>query len=84
LVTIFIALEIQSYGLYLISTLYRNSESATVGGLMYFLLGGLASCFILLSTGLLYVNSGTTNLENLYIMNNISNNILFVKDSFIY
>jgi NADH-ubiquinone oxidoreductase chain 2 len=84
LVTIFIALELQSYGLYLISTFYRNSESATVGGLMYFLLGGLASCFILLSTGLLYVNSGTTNLENLYIMNNISNNVLFVKDSFIY
>jgi NADH-ubiquinone oxidoreductase chain 2 len=84
LVTIFITLELQSYGLYLISTFYRNSESATVGGLMYFLLGGLASCFILLSTGLLYVNSGTTNLENLYIMNNISNNIILVKDSFIY
>jgi len=50
----------------------RNSESATSGGLMYFLLGGLSSCFILLSTSLLYANSGTTNLDSLYIIINIS------------
>jgi NADH-ubiquinone oxidoreductase chain 2 len=84
LVTIFISLELQSYGLYLVSTFYRNSESATGGGLMYFLLGGLASCFILLATSLLYVNSGTTNLDNLYIINNISKNVLLIKDNYIY
>ena len=75
LVTIFISLELQSYGLYLISTVYRNSESATAGGLMYFLLGGLSSCFILLGTGLLYANSGCTSLDSIYVINNISNNI---------
>jgi NADH-ubiquinone oxidoreductase chain 2 len=84
LVTIFISLELQSYGLYLICAFYRNSESATAGGLMYFLLGGLSSCFILLATALLYINSGTTDLDNLYIINNISNNVLFIKDNFIY
>jgi len=73
LVSIFLAIELQSYGLYLLSTIYRDSESATSGGLMYFLLGGLSSCFILLSTGLLYANSGTTNLDSLYIITNISN-----------
>src|SRR5258708_5366489 len=62
LVSIFLSIELQSYGLYLLSTIYRNSESATSGGLMYFLLGGLSSCFILLSTSLLYANSGTTSL----------------------
>ena len=72
LVSIFLAIELQSYGLYLLSTIYRDSESATSGGLMYFLLGGLSSCFILLSTGLLYANSGTTNLDSLYIITNIS------------
>jgi NADH-ubiquinone oxidoreductase chain 2 len=72
LVSIFLAIELQSYGLYLLSTIYRNSESATSGGLMYFLLGGLSSCFILLSTSLLYANSGTTNLDNLYIIASIS------------
>jgi formate hydrogenlyase subunit 3/multisubunit Na+/H+ antiporter MnhD subunit len=39
LVSIFLSIELQSYGLYLLSTIYRDSEPATSGGLMYFLLG---------------------------------------------
>jgi NADH-ubiquinone oxidoreductase chain 2 len=72
LVSIFLSIELQSYGLYLICTIYRNSESATSGGLTYFLLGGLSSCFILLGTGLLYANSGTTSLDGLYIITSLS------------
>jgi NADH-ubiquinone oxidoreductase chain 2 len=72
LVSIFLSIELQSYGLYLLSTIYRNSELATTGGLIYFLLGGLSSCFILLGTSLLYVNSGTTNLDGLYVITSIS------------
>lgn len=72
LVSIFLSIELQSYGLYLLSTIYRNSELSTTGGLIYFLLGGLSSCFILLGTSLLYVNSGTTSLDGLYILNSIS------------
>jgi len=89
LVSIFISIELQSYGLYLLSTLYRNSELATSGGLTYFLLGGLSSCFILLGTGLLYANSGTTNLDGMYVItslsdltNEISNNILYWYKSY--
>src|SRR6266496_838756 len=73
LISIFLSIELQSYGLYLLSTIYRNSELSTTGGLIYFLLGGLSSCFILLGTSLLYANSGTTNLDGLYIINSISN-----------
>jgi NADH-ubiquinone oxidoreductase chain 2 len=72
LVSIFLSIELQSYGLYLISTVYRDSEAATSAGLMYFLLGGLASCFILLSTSLLYANSGTTNMDSIYIIATIT------------
>jgi NADH:ubiquinone oxidoreductase subunit 2 (subunit N) len=72
IVSIFLSIELQSYGLYLLSTIYRNSELATSAGLTYFLLGGLSSCFILLGTSLLYANSGTTNLEGYYIIINIS------------
>jgi NADH-ubiquinone oxidoreductase chain 2 len=72
LVSIFLSIELQSYGLYILSTVYRNSELSTTGGLIYFLLGGLSSCFILLGTCLLYVNSGTTNLDGLYIINSIN------------
>ena len=72
LVSIFLAIELQSYGLYILSTIYRNSELSTTGGLMYFLLGGLSSCFILLGTGLIYANSGSTSLDGLYIITSIS------------
>ena len=72
LVSIFLSIELQSYGLYLLSTIYRNSELATSGGLTYFLLGGLSSCFILLGTSLLYANSGTTNLDGLYVITSLS------------
>ena len=75
LVSIFLSIELQSYGLYLLSTIYRNSELATTGGLMYFLLGGLSSCFILLGTSLLYANSGTTNMDGLYVITSISDSI---------
>jgi NADH-ubiquinone oxidoreductase chain 2 len=89
LVSIFLSIELQSYGLYLLSTLYRNSELATSGGLTYFLLGGLSSCFILLGTALLYANSGTTNLDGIYVItslsdlaNDSSNNILYWYKSY--
>lgn len=71
IVSIFLCIELQSYGLYLLATLYRNSEISTSAGLTYFLLGGMSSCFILLGTALLYSNSGGTNLESFYIINNI-------------
>jgi NADH-ubiquinone oxidoreductase chain 2 len=76
LVSIFLSIELQSYGLYLLSTIYRNSELATTGGLMYFLLGGLSSCFILFGTSLLYANSGTTNMDGLYVITSISDGAL--------
>ena len=89
LVSIFLSIELQSYGLYLLSTLYRNSELATSGGLTYFLLGGLSSCFILLGTALLYANSGTTSLDGIYVItslsdlaNDNSNNILYWYKSY--
>ena len=72
-VSIFLSIELQSYGLYLLATLYRNSELSTSAGLTYFLLGGLSSCFILLGTTLLYTNSGTTSLDGYYVITAISN-----------
>jgi NADH-ubiquinone oxidoreductase chain 2 len=71
LITIFLSIELQSYGLYILSTIYRNSESSTGAGLTYFLLGGLSSCIILLGLSFLYINSGTTGLDSLYLIYNI-------------
>jgi len=72
LISIFLAIELQSYGLYILCSLYRDSESSTGSALTYFLLGGLSSCFILLGSALLYANSGTTALDNIYIITSIS------------
>jgi NADH-ubiquinone oxidoreductase chain 2 len=71
LVSMFLAIELQSYGLYILSTLYRNSERSTSAGLTYFLLGGLSSCFILLGSALLYANCGLTSLDGIYVFYNI-------------
>jgi NADH-ubiquinone oxidoreductase chain 2 len=73
IISIFLSIELQSYGLYLISSIYRNSESSISAGLTYFLLGGLSSCIILLGLSLLYINTGNTSLENIYMINSISN-----------
>jgi NADH-ubiquinone oxidoreductase chain 2 len=72
LVSIFLSIELQSYGLYLLSTIYRNSELSTKAGLTYFLLGGLSSCIILLGQSLIYANSGNSSIEGLYIINSIT------------
>lgn len=67
LVSIFLSIELQSYGLYLLSTIYRNSELATTGGLIYFLLGAKGSR-IPLYLCLLLPNSG--NALKLMILSN--------------
>jgi NADH-ubiquinone oxidoreductase chain 2 len=86
LVSIFLSIELQSYGLYLLSTLYRNSELATRAGLTYFLLGGLSSCFILLGTSLLYSNSGSSNLDGIYVITSLSdiNNTDIYSNTYVY
>ena len=66
LISMYLSIELQSFAVYILSTLYRNSESATSAGLKYFLLGSLASCFILLGSGLIYTYTGLTNLESIY------------------
>ena len=56
--------------LYVLSTLYKESETSTKAGLKYFLLGGLSSCIILLECGLIYSYTGLTNFESIYIISN--------------
>jgi NADH-ubiquinone oxidoreductase chain 2 len=83
-VSLFLSIELQSYGLYLLSTVYRNSETSTSAGLTYFLLGGLSSCFILLGIGLIYANTGTTNFDSFFMLLNISNILNAEQNSLIY
>ena len=68
LISLYLSIELQSFGVYILSTLYRDSESATSAGLKYFLLGGLSSCLILLGIALIYSYSAITNFESLYTL----------------
>jgi NADH-ubiquinone oxidoreductase chain 2 len=72
LISMYLSIELQSFGLYILSTLYRDSESSTNAGLKYFLLGGLSSCLILLGSGLIYSYTGITNFESLYHLISVS------------
>jgi NADH-ubiquinone oxidoreductase chain 2 len=78
LVSMYLSIELQSFGLYVLSTLYRDSESSTSAGLKYFLLGGFSSCLILLGAGLIYAYTGLTNFESIYSLISVSeiNNII--------
>jgi len=66
LISMYLSIELQSFAVYILATIYRHSESSTSAGLKYFLLGGLSSCFILLGCGLLYSFTGLTQLEAIY------------------
>lgn len=78
LISMYLSIELQSFGVYILTTLYRDSESATSAGLKYFLLGGLSSCLILLGSGLIYTFTGLTNFESIYSLISVSysNNIM--------
>jgi NADH-ubiquinone oxidoreductase chain 2 len=66
LLSLYLSIELQSFGVYILATIYRNSESATSAGLKYFLLGGLSSCLILLGCVLIYSYTGLIYFEDIY------------------
>ena len=80
LISMYLSLELQSFGVYILATLYKDSESATFAGLKYFLLGALSSCIILLGTALIYSNFGLTSFESIYSLNSLFHNYLFYVD----
>jgi NADH-ubiquinone oxidoreductase chain 2 len=77
LITLFLAIELQSLSLYVLATIYKESESATSAGLKYFLLGGLSSSFILLGSSLLYGLTGMTNFETFYMISTFEYNSFY-------
>jgi len=73
LISMYLSIELQSFSVYVLATLYKNSEKSTNAGLKYFLLGGLSSCIILLGSSLMYSYTGLTNFDSFYTMIDISN-----------
>jgi len=70
----YLSIELQSFAVYILAAIYRNSESATSAGLKYFLLGALSSALILLGSSLIYAYTGLTNFESIYMLSNVVGN----------
>jgi NADH-ubiquinone oxidoreductase chain 2 len=79
LISMYLSIELQSFGLYILATLNKDSESATSAGLKYFLLGGLSSCLILLGAGLIYTFTGLTNFESIYSLISVSDSYNIIQ-----
>ncbi|MEM9488248.1 MAG: NADH-quinone oxidoreductase subunit N [Myxococcota bacterium] len=63
LVTIFIGIETMSLGVYVLVASRRHSLRGTEAAMKYFLMGAVASAFLLYGIALVYGATGATNLE---------------------
>ncbi len=70
LLSLYMALELQSLSLYILAAFHRNSIKSTEAGVKYFILGAISSGFILFGISLLYGFTG--ELEYTRLANAIS------------
>jgi len=68
LLVIFIALEILSLGVYILTAIRRESREGAEAAFKYFLLGGFSSAFFLYGIAFTYGIAGTTNLEEIVVV----------------
>ena len=68
LISLYIGIELQSFALYILATLFKESRIVTAAGLKYFILGALSTCFILLGFAFIYAFTGLTNIDSIYCL----------------
>ncbi len=68
LLILFIGLELMSFALYVMAAWYREIPAAVEAGMKYFLVGALASTFLLFGVATLYGRLGTTSLARLAVV----------------
>lgn len=65
LISMYLAIELQSLSFYVLAAFQRNNEFSTEAGLKYFVLGALSSGLLLFGESLLYGFTGLANFEEL-------------------
>ena len=70
LISTFLAIEFQSFSLYILTTLSR--KEAIAAGLKYYLLGSLSSAIFLIGLVLVYSITGVTQYDSLFSLLNVS------------
>lgn len=68
LVALYLALELMSLSMYILAAYRRTSVYGTESGLKYYILGGFASCIMLLGIALIYGVTGLTNLNDIALL----------------
>jgi len=67
LIVVFLALELMSLSLYVLSGLFKRRRQAGEASMKYFLLGVFASTFLLYGIALLYGATGTTSIDRISV-----------------
>jgi NADH-quinone oxidoreductase subunit N len=65
LISLYLAIELQSLALYVIAAFRRDSVRSTEAGLKYFVLGALSSGMLLYGCSLIYGSLGTTGFDGM-------------------
>jgi NADH-quinone oxidoreductase subunit N len=71
---IYMCMELQSIALYILSSIKPYSNKSIESGLKYFIYGSFISAIFLLGISLIYGLTGTLDLNDLILFNEISNN----------
>ena len=79
LISLYLSIELQSFGVYILASIYRNLGSAVSAGLKYFLLGSLSSCIILLGGSIIYTYTGITHFDSIYSFIFVTENIAILQ-----
>ena len=66
IITAYVSIEIQSLCLYLLAAFNKDSVFSTEAGIKYFVLGALASCFIVFGFSFIYMTNGSIFLGDFF------------------
>ena len=67
-ITFYLAIELQSLSFYILTASKRKSALSIEAALKYFILGSIASSFILFGSSIIYGVFGTLNFGNIYLI----------------
>lgn len=76
-ITLYLAIELQSLSFYILTALKKKSPLSIEAALKYFILGSIASSFILFGISIIYGVFGTLNFGNIFL---ILSNIYYVEN----
>lgn len=84
LVTLLIGLEISSLGIYTLIGYLDPNRKSLEGAIKYFILGSVATAFLLFGMGLVYASCGSLNIQELLYKTNKLNNFIWLQAGLLF